>query len=98
MFIALMAHSKVERVYILYQPWLTPRSARTRNIDLGIIMSKNLTFHEHIKRMMAKCYRKLFIIKKCFYVTNIKITLCFIYPTYIGIWFCDMDSAQPYGN
>ena len=29
---------------------------------------------------------------------NIKITLCFIYSTYIGIWFCDMGSAQPCGH
>ena len=45
-------------------------------------MSKSLTFHEHIKRMMAKCYRKLFIIKKCFYVTNVEI-LKLLYVLYI---------------
>ena len=39
-------------------------------IDLGITMSKSLTFYEHIKRMMTKCCRKLFIIKKCFNITN----------------------------
>ena len=54
-------------------------------IDFGITMSKSLTFHEHIKRMMAKCYRKLFILKKCFYVTNLKILklryVLYIQPT-----------------
>ena len=51
-------------------------------IDLDITMSKNLTFHEHIKRMIAKCYRKLFIIKKCLYVTNTEI-LKLLYVSYI---------------
>ena len=51
-------------------------------IDFGITMSKSLTFHEHIKRLMAKCYIKLFILKKCFYVTNPEI-LKLLYVSYI---------------
>ena len=39
-------------------------------IDLGITLSKNLTFHENVCRMLADFYRKLFIIKKCFLVIN----------------------------
>ena len=39
-------------------------------IDLGITLSRNLTFHEHVNRILADCYRKLFIIKKCFLVIN----------------------------
>ena len=35
-------------------------------IDLGITLSKNLTFHEHVNWMLAACYRKLFIIKNVF--------------------------------
>ena len=60
----------------------SPLEASEHVIDLGIIMSKSLTFHEHIKRMMAKCYWKLFIIKKCFYVTNPEI-LKSLYVSYI---------------
>ena len=33
-------------------------------VDLGVTLSANLTFHEHVNRMLANCYRKLFIIKK----------------------------------
>ena len=39
-------------------------------VDLGITLSRNLTFHEHVNRILADCYRKLFIIKKCFLVIN----------------------------
>ena len=39
-------------------------------VDLGITPSRNLTFHEHVNRILADCYRKLFIIKKCFLVIN----------------------------
>ena len=60
----------------------SPLEAPKHVIDLGITMSKNLTFHEHIKRMMARCHRKLFIIKKCFYVTNPEILKLF-YVSYI---------------
>ena len=60
----------------------SPLEAPDYVIDLGITMSKILTFHEHIKRMMAKCYRKLFIIKKCFYVTYPEI-LKLLYVSYI---------------
>ena len=60
----------------------SPVEASEQVIDLGITMSKSLIFHEHIKRMMAKCYRKLFIIKKCFCVTNQEI-LKLLYVSYI---------------
>ena len=60
----------------------SPQEAPEHLNDLGITMSKSLTFHEHIKRMMAKCYRKLLIIKKCFYVTNPEI-LKLLYVSYI---------------
>ena len=60
----------------------SPLKAPEHVIDLGITMLKSLTCHEHIKRMMAKCYRKLFIIKKCFYVTNPEI-LKLLYVSYI---------------
>ena len=59
-----------------------PLEAPEHVIDLGITISKNLTFHEHIKRMMAKCYRRLYIMKKCFYVTNPEI-LKLLYVLYI---------------
>ena len=39
-------------------------------IDLGITLSKNFIFHEHVNRMLADCYRKLFILKNCFLVIN----------------------------
>ena len=35
-------------------------------VDLGITLSKNLTFHEHVNRMFADCYLKLFITKNVF--------------------------------
>ena len=38
--------------------------------DLGIILFKNLTFHEHVNRILAYCNRKLFIIKNCYLVIN----------------------------
>ena len=60
----------------------SPLEAPEHVIDLGITMSKSLTFHGHIKRMMAKCYRKLLIIKKWFYVTNPEILKLF-YVSYI---------------
>ena len=44
-------------------------------MNLGITQSKNLTFHEHINKMLADCHRKLFIIKKCFLVINEDILL-----------------------
>ena len=60
----------------------SPLEAPEHVINLVITMLKSLTFHEHIKRMMAKCYRKLFFIKKCFYVTNPEILKLF-YVSYI---------------
>ena len=33
----------------------SPLEATVHMIDRGITMSKSVTFHEHIKRMMAKC-------------------------------------------
>ena len=59
-----------------------PLEAPEHVVNIGITMSKSLTFHEHIKRMMAKYYRKLFIIKKFFYVTNPEI-LKLLYISYI---------------
>ena len=54
-------------------------------IDLGITQSKNFTFHEHVNRMLADCYRKLFIIKKCFLVIkeNILRKLYKLYVSYL---------------
>jgi hypothetical protein len=51
-------------------------------VDLGITMSKHLTFHEHVKHLLAKCYQKLFIIKKCFEISNRDI-LHMLYTSYI---------------
>ena len=39
-------------------------------IDLGITLSKNLSFQEHVNKMLADCYYKLFTIKKYFLVIN----------------------------
>ena len=39
-------------------------------INLSITLSKNLTFREHVNKMLVDCYRELFIIKKCFLVIN----------------------------
>ena len=35
-------------------------------VDLGITLSRNLTFHEHVNKILADCYRKLYIIKNVF--------------------------------
>ena len=39
-------------------------------VHLGITLSRNLTFHKHVNRILADCFRKLFIIQKCFLVIN----------------------------
>ena len=49
---------------------------------MDIDMSRYLTFHEHVNRIFADCYRKLFIIKKSFLVINEDI-LRMLYVSYL---------------
>ena len=44
-----------------------PLSARDCVRDLGVTMSKNLFFHDHIKQINANFRRKLSIVRKCFH-------------------------------
>ena len=51
-------------------------------VDLDITLSKNITFHEHVNKTLAECYRKLFIIKKYFLFINETILLK-LYVSYL---------------
>ena len=46
--------------------------------DLGVIVSKDLTYHEHVN----KCHQRLFITNKCFYYNNAEI-IKQIYTSYV---------------
>ena len=50
--------------------------------DLGITMSKNLFFHDHIEQIIANFRRKLFIVRKCFCYID-EFNLKTLYLTYL---------------
>ena len=59
-----------------------PLSAPDCVRDLGVTMSKNLFFHDHIKQINANFRRKLFIVRKCFHYKD-EFTLKTLYLTYL---------------
>ena len=58
-----------------------PIRSENTAIDLGVIVSKDLTYREHINKIVADCCQRLLITKKCFNYNNAEIikqiyTLC----------------------
>ena len=66
----LVLHLDRANPMFVYTIYATKLLAPDYVTDLSIPLSKNLTIHEHVNRMLADCYCKLFIIKKCFLVIN----------------------------
>ena len=62
------------------RPLSAPDCAR----DLGVTMSKNLFFHDHIKQIIANFRRKLFIARKCFHYID-EFTLTTLYLMYLRL-------------
>ena len=59
-----------------------PLSAPDCVHDIGVTMSKNLFFHDHIKQIIANFCRKLFIVRKCFQYID-EFTLKTLYLSYL---------------
>jgi hypothetical protein len=59
-----------------------PLSAPSSVCDLGVHISRNLFFHDHVKHIVANFRRKLFIVRKCFHYVDER-SLKLLYLSYL---------------